>query len=217
MRRRRAFLAPVVAGVVGAMAFATTAPAGAQEGEANGIRAVVEVIGGTLTTIPNTPHQEQPPGGSTQVASLPGTAAPAATAGILTAAADGSGSSASVLNLTAANGVVPGFTSVVTADAVTSECSFPDGSSAIANGVAAGVPVALSPPPNTTIPIPGVGQLVLNEQISDSGGITVRAIHLVVNVPGIVGAEVVVSESVCLAGIEALAAEATAGTGTLTG
>ena len=198
------------------MAFATAAPAGAQEGEANGIRAIVEVIGGTVT-IPNTPHQEQPPGGTTQVASLPGALAPAATAGILTAVADASGSSASVLNLTAVNGVVPGFASLVTADAVTSECSFPDGSSAIVNGVAAGLPVNAAAPPNTTVPIPGIGSLVLNEQISDSGGITVRAIHLIVNVPGLVGAEVVVSESVCLAGIEALAAEATAGTGTLTG
>jgi hypothetical protein len=38
-----------------------------------------------------------------------------------------------------------------------------------------------------------------------------------VNVAGIVTAEIVISESACLAGIEALAAEATAGDPNLTG
>jgi hypothetical protein len=218
MRYRKVVLAPIAAGLAGSLALVMSAPAGAQEGEANGIRGTVNVIGGTLLSIPNTPHEEQPPGGSSQVAGLPGAVAPAATASILAASSDANGSSAAVADLTAVNGLVPGVANVLTADAISSECSGADGSSSLVNAVAAGVPaLALSPPPNTTVPVPGVGSLVLNEQTSDAGGITVRAVHLTVNVAGIVTAEIVISESVCLAGIEALAAEATAGDPNLTG
>jgi hypothetical protein len=217
MRYRKAVLAPFAACLAGSLVLVMSAPAGAQEGEANGIRGIVNVIGGTLLNIPNTPHEEQPPGGSSQVTGLPGAVAPAATASILAASADGGGSSAAVADLTAVNGLVPGVANLLTADAISSECSGSDGSSSLLNAVAAGAPLGLSPPANTTVPIPGVGSLVLNEQVSDAGGITVRAVHLNVNVAGIVTAEIVISESACLAGIEALAAEATAGDPNLTG
>jgi hypothetical protein len=215
--RRKSLLAPLAATVTGALMFTFAVPAGAQEGEANGIRALVGVLGGVVE-IPNTPHQEQPPGGTSTVASLPGAVAPAATANVLTATADATGSSASVANVSAVNGIVPLVPSVLTADAITSECSGFDASSAIVNGQAVGaIPLDAAAPPNTTIPIPGVGSVVLNEQIADSSGVTVRAVHLNVNVAGIVVAELVISESACFAGIEALAAEATAGDPNLTG
>jgi hypothetical protein len=61
-----------------------------------------------------------------------------------------------------------------------------------------GLPVDVNVPPNTTINLPGIGYVVLNEQTCDGGGlavngscagyphsgITVRAVHVVVTVLG---------------------------------
>jgi uncharacterized repeat protein (TIGR01451 family) len=73
-----------------------------------------------------------------------------------------------------------------------------------------GVPIAGTPAPNTVLPLLGIGYLVLNEQTCDAGGVgaactgahhtgmTVRALHLVVNLPlpGLSpGAEVIVAEA----------------------
>jgi uncharacterized repeat protein (TIGR01451 family)/fimbrial isopeptide formation D2 family protein len=76
-----------------------------------------------------------------------------------------------------------------------------------------GIPIAVNPAPNTVIGIPGVGFVVLNEQVCDGGGlathsctgkphsgITVRAIDIVVNVAlnplGLIpGARIVVAEA----------------------
>ena len=70
--------------------------------------------------------------------------------------------------------------------------------------------VSNNPPPNTTILVPGIGSVTLNEQTCDSGGappcsgttssgITVRAIHVIVdnpNAPGVPqGADVIVGEA----------------------
>ena len=75
----------------------------------------------------------------------------------------------------------------------------------------AGQSVPANPPPNTTIELPGIGFVVLNEQTCDNGsqathtcsglnhsGLTVRAVHVVVTkgalglLPGV---DVVVSEA----------------------
>ncbi|HEV7730723.1 MAG TPA: choice-of-anchor P family protein [Candidatus Binatia bacterium] len=50
----------------------------------------------------------------------------------------------------------------------------------------AGLPIALNPPPNTVIPIPGVGAVILNEQVTGGNGtssssLTVNMIHVVLN------------------------------------
>ena len=73
-----------------------------------------------------------------------------------------------------------------------------------------GMTVSNNPPPNTTILVPGIGSVTLNEQTCDSGGappcsgttssgITVRAIHVIVdnpNAPGVPqGADVIVGEA----------------------
>jgi hypothetical protein len=76
-----------------------------------------------------------------------------------------------------------------------------------------GVPVAVTPPSNTVLELPGIGYVILNEQFCDNGaalpecsdgaghaGLTVRAIHVVVTVPGnptglAPGAEVIVAEA----------------------
>jgi len=84
----------------------------------------------------------------------------------------------------------------------------PSGSNAagtqLANLVVAGHPISGTPAPNTTITIPNVGYLVLNEQIPDGPvsnsthtGITVRALDLVIDgYPNIVpGTRVIVAEA----------------------
>jgi hypothetical protein len=78
-----------------------------------------------------------------------------------------------------------------------------------------GTPVSANPPPNTTIDLPGIGFVILNEQFCDNNGtlankcsdgtvpghsgLTVRAIHVVVTVPdnpaGLQEGEVIVAEA----------------------
>src|SRR6266851_1574612 len=74
----------------------------------------------------------------------------------------------------------------------------------------AGTPVSNNPPPNTTILVPGIGSVTLNEQTCDgggvppclgatSGGVRVRAIHVIVDNPNALGvpqgANVIVGEA----------------------
>ena len=87
--------------------------------------------------------------------------------------------------------------------------SNPQGTSLLGITVA-GTAVSNNPPPNTTILVPGIGSVTLNEQICDNGssppcsgasssGITVRAIHVIIdnpNAPGVpLGANVIVGEA----------------------
>ncbi len=87
--------------------------------------------------------------------------------------------------------------------------SNPQGTSLLGLSVG-GTTVSDNPPPNTTILVPGIGSVTLNEQICDSGvappcsgasssGITVRAIHVIIdnpNAPGVPqGANVIVGEA----------------------
>jgi hypothetical protein len=68
-----------------------------------------------------------------------------------------------------------------------------------------GTPVSGSPPPNTPVPLPGVGTLTLNEQTSTVGpgglrSITVNGIHL--RLAGTLGSgDIIVSQSRCTARI----------------
>jgi len=88
-----------------------------------------------------------------------------------------------------------------------------DGGTTFAGVSVLGVPVSVAPPPNTVLELPGIGYVVLNEQFCDNGaalsgcpdgnghaGLTVRAIHVVVTVPGnptglAPGSEVIVAEA----------------------
>ena len=87
--------------------------------------------------------------------------------------------------------------------------SNPQGTSLLGLSVG-GMTVSDNPPPNTTILVPGIGSVTLNEQTCDNGsappcsgasssGITVRAIHVIVdnpNAPGVPqGANVIVGEA----------------------
>jgi hypothetical protein len=88
-----------------------------------------------------------------------------------------------------------------------------DAGTSLTNVSVLGLPVALNPASNTVIALPGIGFIVLNEQVCDGGGlashsctgkphsgITVRAIDIVVNVLGnplglIPGVRIVVAEA----------------------
>ncbi len=52
----------------------------------------------------------------------------------------------------------------------------------------AGVSVPLDTPPNTTLPLPGIGKIVINEQIvKPNGNVTVNGLHLVVSSVNLLG------------------------------
>jgi len=69
------------------------------------------------------------------------------------------------------------------------EASSTDDGTELVGLVVMGTPVSANPPPNTTIELPGIGFVILNEQVSDAPatghtGLVVRAIHAFVTVPG---------------------------------
>ena len=110
---------------------------------------------------------------------------------------------------------------LLTADVISSECtSNGDGSSGSSNLVGlevAGNPIAVSPPPNTTIDVLGAITVTLNEQIvNDSGGeasITVNAVHVRLNLDGLASGDVILSQSRCrAAGPDVLGGPGAAGT-----
>jgi len=131
-------------------------------------------------------------------------------------------SSAQVAGATLHEALAPslGGNPLLTADVISSQCtSNGDGSSGSSNLVAleiAGSPVAVSPPPNTTIDVLGAITVTLNEQIvSDSPGeasITVNAVHVRLNLDGIASGDVIISQSRCrAAGPDVLGGPSSAG------
>lgn len=112
------------------------------------------------------------------------------------------------------NGLCTAFASVINSQANSSSGSGRSSSDAQGTSLlglsVAGMSVGDNPPPNTTILLPGIGSVTLNEQTCDGGaappcsgttssGIRVRAIHVIVNNPNAVGipqgADVVVGEA----------------------
>jgi hypothetical protein len=74
----------------------------------------------------------------------------------------------------------------------TSASSSSSNNSTFSNLTVAGVPILFTPGPNTTLPLPGLGNVVLNEQIgpidgADATSITVTAIDVSVTVPNTLG------------------------------
>jgi len=103
-----------------------------------------------------------------------------------------------------------------------SGASSDDDETALVDVVVMGTPVSAAPPPNTVIELPGIGFVILNEQICDNdgtlaancsdgtapghSGLTVRDIHVVATVPdnplGLTpGTEIIVSEAHSDAGL----------------
>jgi hypothetical protein len=190
-----------VAGLtVGLAGPAVAAPSGSASG-----------IGVSLTTpvgnqaIPPTPSVHLPPGGTVSVGSL--SVPSVLSAGVLNASSHqtsptGAASSASVANLNALPGIAA-LSATLVSSACTADTSGTAGNSSIVNGSVAGTPLNVSPSPNTTVTVVGVGSVVLNEQQASNGGITVRAIHASIATPGGVDADIPVAVSVCDSGLGA--------------
>jgi hypothetical protein len=115
-------------------------------------------------------------------------------------ASGGSSSSASVANV----GALTNNSGGLTATAVSSKCSVgpnsSSGSSTLVGASLLGQPLALNPPPNTTITVPGVATVILNEQITTGGpgdySLTVNAIHVKLN-PLLGSGDVIIAQSKC--------------------
>jgi hypothetical protein len=115
-------------------------------------------------------------------------------------ASGGSSSSASVANV----GALAGTPGVLTATAVSSKCSVgpnsSSGSSTIAGATFLGQALDVNPAPNTTINLPGVATLILNEQIPTGGpgdySLTVNAIHLKLG-PVLGSGDIIIAQSRC--------------------
>jgi hypothetical protein len=196
-------LALGLAGPVGA--------AGPNTGGAFGVQ--VTVLGQSV--VPPTLVVNFPPGGQRGVVNI---SRAGVSAGVLTVSSSGDNngtvaSSAQTLGASNAN-VVP-----VAASALTSACaSSPAGTSgtaSVANGTTPVGSLALSPPPNTSVPLL-IGSLTVNEQQTSSNAIRVRTLH-----PATPVADVVLAESDCGVGIigaaTAAAARATVTNPTLAG
>ncbi|MDQ6853943.1 MAG: DUF11 domain-containing protein [Actinomycetota bacterium] len=129
------------------------------------------------------------------------------------------GSSTSTSSASAGDGTTPTGVSVlkglITAQLLKAQANSsagPTGASSNATGtqilslVIAGTPIANNPAPNTAMQLPGSGEVIINEQISEDDlvnghtGLTVRAIDVIVDVSGNplnlpLGARVIVSEA----------------------
>ena len=214
MIRRFRRTAAVVASVACAASFAMTGTAGAEDetGHATGLDAIIDSLLGTQQVGP-TPTVQHPPGGSDSLVDV--TVPSVLTTGVLNVSSVG-GSVTSAASVATVD-----VLGVVTAEAVSSECtadgSEVSGTAGLANASVAGTPVAANPPPNTTVPVPLLGEVVLNEQEQDSSGIVVRSLHIAIATPLGVVSDVIISESACFTGVEAEAASATSGTPNLTG
>jgi len=188
----------------------TAAPSGSSVGgEAFGVF-VKGAVDGVKVRVPKTPHVVLPPDGgmaSDEVLdiSIPATleshTLPVITTGAIGSSKASAQSSATVENLNILSGLV-------TAQLVVSiSSSSADGSAATSNAEGStllglsvnGFPMGdVTPAPNTTIDIPGVGTVILNEQISGGDGVhstalTVQMIHVVLN--GTTTADVIVASA----------------------
>jgi hypothetical protein len=183
--------------LTGLALLATLAPAAAQtlvSGDAFGVSAALTGVG---SVAPNPAVVLPPAGGSTEAHLLALDAPGILTTGTLTAESTGSvGALAATATSEAAVEQLSILAGLVAADAVvarascsgngtTASCT--DVGTTILGLVVNGTPLGnITPTPNTVIPIPGIGTLVLNEQVTAGDGVTaasltVNLIHLILN------------------------------------
>jgi hypothetical protein len=181
----------------------------AVDGRTSGIAATAVVLNIPLD-LAATPSVALPATGSAMVTdsraavTVPGllSAAIATTSAQGALGAAGSGrSTADVTGLVVGNALV----TALTADAVSSSCTSNEagssGDTTVAGLWVLGTPLAVATAPNTTLDVPGVGTLHVNEQTAagaaPSSSITVTALRLELDVPGLATGEIVVGRSVC--------------------
>jgi len=189
-------------------ATTTNSHANSVSGEAFGV-----FVNAAGVRVGPTPHVVLPPDGGMVSDRLLGIAVPnvaaSSTLEVVTTGSIGPHcasvqSSATVEQANLLNGVVRAQAVVAmstsTADGSTAT-STAEGSTLIGLSINGSTPVDVTPPPNTTIPIPG-GAVILNEQIFDGDGVhtsalTVNMIHVVLKEPltGTITADIVVSSA----------------------
>jgi len=189
-------------------ATTTNSHANSVSGEAFGV-----FVNAAGVRVGPTPHVVLPPDGGMVSDRLLGIAVPnvaaSSTLEVVTTGSIGphcasAQSSATVEQANLLNGVVRAQAVVAmstsTADGSTAT-STAEGSTLIGLSINGSTPVDVTPPPNTTIPIPG-GAVILNEQIFDGDGVhtsalTVNMIHVVLKEPltGTITADIVVSSA----------------------
>jgi hypothetical protein len=204
-----------------AMATATAGPAAADVTDvggsgAFGVSVTATVVGGPTVDVGPIPSVDLPAdGGNVSDDLASADASPVLDTGLLQVSSEGGNlgthqgfatSLASVADVTVVEDAVDGDP-LLAADLITAQCtSNGDGSvgqSSLFDAEVAGNPIAVNPPPNTTIPIGSIATVVLNEQIvTNTPGvetkITVNAVHITLNVGGISG-EVIISQARCRA------------------
>ncbi len=198
-------LVGLATGNAGAWNFA---PANSVSGEAFGVS-----VNAAGVRVGPTPHVVLPPDGgmvSDRVLriSVPNVAASGTlevvTTGSIGSATASAQSSATVEQVNLLNGAVAAQLVVAmsssTADGSTAR-STAEGSTLVGLSINGSAPVDVTPPPNTTIPIPG-GAVILNEQILEGDGVhtsalTANMIHVVLNDPvtGTITADIVVASA----------------------
>ncbi len=113
--------------------------------------------------------------------------------------------SANASTATLAIGTLPVGGSILSAGAITATCSATDGSSPTVTGTstfasisAVGATIPVNPGPNTSVTIPLLGTLVLNQQITNpDGSLTVNAFHLTL-LPALAGGgDLIVGSATC--------------------
>ena len=102
------------------------------------------------------------------------------------------GSSSTLESVSVLNGLIPA-NGVVAIASSTGGTSDAEGSS-LANLTVNGVSLD-TPAPNTRVNLPGVGYVVLNEQTTTPGGITVNMIHVVLQTFGVTTGEIIVGSA----------------------
>ena len=179
-RKRTALQAGAVITLFTAVA-ATTAAVGAQGASANNSAFALSATG--LLTIQPVPYTDTS-NGSSQRKSLAEFATPdkSLRARVLNSSVTSGNASSSATDLDLKLDDPRLRQARLTASAVRAECSQGSATASLADATVAGRNVLASPPPNTEVPLPGAGSVVLNKQTKKAdGSTTVTAVHLEVN------------------------------------
>lgn len=204
----RAWRVTVGAGTLAAaLVLLTGGPAAAAPGDAHSSAYAlqVNVLGGAINVGPLATHAcPPPPGGTTSVAgaNLGALGSIGALNGSATCDTNGvSSATGSAADVALLGGVVPG-PPALTATLISATCSAngsrpPLGSSTLIGATLGTIAIAVHPEPNTTIlNIPGVVQVIVNEQTRTGGVLDVNALHVILGPGGRLG-DIIIGHASC--------------------
>lgn len=209
-------LAAIVISALLSVAIAMAGPAAADVNDLTGAGAFGVSVNASVTgvgsvTVGPVPSVDLPGGGgNVSTSALSASAPPVLAVGVLNVSSQGAnlgthaGFSTSKAQVLAANLLSGALTAEVITATCTSNGDGSTGLTTLAGAQAGGNGLAVNPPPNTTIPVGTIGTVVLNEQIvTNTPGvetkITVNAIHITLNVAGVVTGDVIISQARCRA------------------